>query len=219
MSVFSNYKQYSYIKTNCITNSGSKGPQGDVGPQGATGPAGVQGATGPQGDIGPQGACCVGAQGPTGPQGAPGVGGGPVGLQGVKGSPGTGYTMNTVSSGSLTLRHNFLLPAATFSFNNLISQGSWALSWGISESKSDISNQFYITFVSENGTGTEYAPSIYNNSTPFCLNANGTNSSGSANDVIQLNESSNYVVNIYQSSSLHADEFSHYVISVTLTSL
>ena len=125
--------------------------------------------------------------------------------------------MNTVNSEFLTLRHSFLLPADTFSFNNLISQGSWALSWGISELKSDVSNQFYITFVSENGN--EYAPSIYNNSNPYCLNANGTNSSGSANDVIQLAETANYNVNIYQSSNLHADEYSQYVISVTLTSL
>ena len=218
MSAFPNYQQYSTNKYMCNNNVGSQGPQGDRGPQGATGPKGVQGSIGPQGAQGPQGACCVGAQGSQGPQGATGPGGGPQGAQGPTGPPGIGYSLNTTTSNNLTIQTSLTTPAATFLFTNLIGSGltKWALSWSISEILSDSANKFYIAFV-DNATNIQYTPFVFNQSNPCYLNANGSNTSNSGNDIITLNGTSTYTVYIYQSSSIYAGYQSRFYISITLT--
>jgi hypothetical protein len=220
MSAFSNYQQYSTNKYMCNTYVGSQGAQGAKGPQGATGPKGGQGSIGPQGPQGLQGECCVGAQGAKGPQGATGPGGGPQGPTGPTGPAGTGYTINTTTSSYLTLQQNLTTPAATFPFNNLTGSGStkWALSWSISEIISDSTNKFYIAFV-DNTTNIQYSPVVFNQTNPCYLNANGSNTSNSGNDVIILNGTSTYTVYIYQSSTNYYDSQPIFYISVTLTKL
>lgn len=193
------------------------GPVGPIGPQGATGPKGVQGSTGPQGAQGVQGACCVGAQGATGSQGAPGVGAGIEGPTGPTGPPGQGYAINTNISDVLTLTSDFSIPAYTFAFTTLPGVGgTWALSWSIFESFSDNTNKFFITF--DDGI-TEYQPTIYNKNNPFYLYTNGTNTTGSGNDIITLGLSTNYNINIYQKSNSYSGSNPNFIISVTLISI
>ena len=216
MSTF-DYKSYLLSRNICSKNFNLiPGPNGSIGPQGATGPKGVQGSTGPQGAQGAQGACCVGAQGATGPQGAQGVGAGVTGSTGPTGPPGQGYAINTPYSEYLSLTSNFSSPASSFPFNTLPSGGTWALSWSIFESNfSDNTNQFCITF--DDGTN-EYQPTIYNKNSPFYLITNGTNTTGSGNDIITLGSSASYTVNIYQSSIAYSGDKT-FTISVTLISL
>lgn len=219
MASYSNYRQYSATKYICNTSSGSQGAQGDRGPVGATGPAGPQGHTGTQGAKGPTGACCTGAQGAQGGQGATGPGGGLQGPTGSTGPAGTGYTVNaTIINDNLTLQSNFSSTAYTFTFSGLpVSSTNYALSWGISEGFSDPTNQFCITF--SDGTN-EYQPVIYNKTNPCYLNTNGTNTSGSGNDVIILtNGLTSYTVNIYQTSTTSSGSNPSFTISVTLTTL
>jgi hypothetical protein len=220
MASYANYRQYSATKYICNTSSGAQGPQGQRGPEGATGPAGPQGLTGSQGAKGPTGACCTGAQGAQGPQGAIGPGGGAQGAQGAQGPAGSGITINATNSGTLTLTNNFLTPANnTLSISGLpVSSTNYALSWGISEGVFfDTTNQFCITFF--DGT-TEYQPIIYNTTNPCYLISNGTNTSGSGNDVVTLNGiSTSYTVNIYQTTASTLPSSSSYTVSVTLTTL
>jgi hypothetical protein len=219
----SSYKQYTVNKYNCNKIAGSQGPQGYIGPQGATGPVGLVGHTGPQGAQGPQGACCVGAQGAQGPQGFSGAGGGPVGPAGPQGPPGIGYTINkTITNSSLstilTIQPNLDNPALSFAFSELPGSGAtiWALSWSISEIINDPSNKIYINFT--DGVNT-YNPFIYNSANPAYLNARGSNTTGSFNDVITLGAASSYTVNVYQFSSEYPGSQPTFYISVTLTSL
>jgi hypothetical protein len=218
MASYSNYQTYSATKYICSKNTGSQGAQGEKGPIGATGPAGPQGHTGVQGAKGPTGACCVGAQGAQGSQGPIGPGGGAQGPQGITGPAGTGYTINTTTSDVLTLtvQNDFSNPAFSFAFSGLPSPANCALSWGISEGFSDPTNQFCITF--SDGT-TEYEPIIYNKTNPSYLISNGTNTAGSGNDFIQLNGSTSYTVNIYQTSVSYYGSSPSFTISVTLTTL
>jgi hypothetical protein len=219
MASYANYRQYSATKYICNTSSGSQGPQGQRGPEGATGPAGPQGLTGSQGAKGPTGACCTGAQGAQGPQGAIGPGGGAQGAQGAQGPAGSGVTINATNSGTLTLTatNDFSTPADTFIITGLPSSINYALSWGISEGGfSDTTNQFCITFF--DGT-TEFQPIIYNTTNPCYLISNGTNTSGSGNDVVTLTSGlASYTVNIYQTTST-LPLSSSYTVSVTLTTL
>ena len=212
------YKTYLLNRNLCRTNLNlTTGPNCSKGVQGATGPKGVQGATGPQGAQGAQGACCVGAQGATGPQGATGTGAGVPGPTGPTGPPGQGYAINTTSSDVLNLTSTFSSPAYSFSFNTLPgSMGTWALSWSIFENFSDSTNNFCITF--DDGTN-EYQPIIYNKTNPFYLITNGTNTSGSGNDLITLGVSTSYNVNIYQTSTIYSGSNPSFTISVTLISL
>jgi hypothetical protein len=219
MASYSNYRQYSATKYICNTSSGSQGSQGQRGPEGATGPAGPQGLTGSQGAKGPTGACCTGAQGAQGPQGAIGPGGGAQGPQGATGPAGSGVAINARNSGNLTLTSNFSSTADTFLISGLpVSSTNYALSWGISEgSFFDTTNQFCITF--SDGTN-EYQPIIYNKTNPCYLNTNGTNTSGSGNDVINLTSGLTfYTVNIYQTTTLTLPLSPSYTVSVTLTTL
>ena len=217
MASYSNYQTYSATKHVCNKNTGSQGAQGLRGLGGATGPAGPQGSTGSTGARGPQGYCCVGAQGAQGPQGFIGSGGGAQGPTGPTGPAGTGYTINATAVDYLTLTNDFSSPAYTFTFSGLpVSSTSYALSWGISEGFSDSTNQFCITF--SDGT-TEYQPIIYNKNNPCYLNTNGTNTSGSGNDVIILNGLTSYTVNIYQTSVSNIGSQPSFTISVTLTTL
>jgi hypothetical protein len=222
MYSFSSYQQYSSSKNSCnYQNVGAQGPQGFKGPQGATGPKGPQGSTGAQGAIGSQGYCCVGATGAKGPQGSQGPGGGPIGPTGPTGPPGSGYVINTINSGDiLTLQTDLNIPAFSFLFTGLNGSGptNWALSWGISEGLNDPTNQFYITFV-DNSTLQEYSPIIYNQSNPYLLTSNSNYTSGSANDFIQLDGTSTYNVNIYQTSINHPGDQPTFTISVTLISV
>lgn len=218
MSSFFNYKNV------CNKQLGPQGAQGSKGSQGATGPKGIQGSTGPQGAQGPQGACCVGAQGLQGPQGAVGPGGGSIGPAGPTGPPGTGYTINTTYStlgdgDNLVIQPDFTIPAVTFPFLTLNGSGStnWALSWSISEQLSDPSNQFCITFTDT--SSNEYQPFIYNKSNPCFLSTNGSITSGSGNDVITLGVDTNYMINLYQSSTSSSGQNVVFAVSVTLTSL
>ena len=221
MASYSNYRQYSATKYICNTSSGSQGSQGQRGPEGATGPAGPQGLTGSQGAKGPTGACCTGAQGAQGPQGAIGPGGGAQGPQGATGPAGSGVAINATNSGSLTLTSNFSSTADTFLISGLpVSSTNYALSWGISEgSFFDTTNQFCITFF-DGTTLTEYQPIIYNKTNPCYLISNGTNTSGSGNDVINLTSGlTSYTVNIYQTTASTLPLSPSYTVSVTLTTL
>jgi len=220
MSNFTNYSQYSLSKQICIKNTASQGPQGLKGPQGATGPKGVQGATGSQGSKGPQGYCCVGQTGPQGAQGPQGNGGGPTGPTGPTGPAGSGYVINTIIENEfLNIRSNFDLPAYFSSISTFSGSGYWALSWGISESFSDPTNQFCITFTGTTTT-TEYSPIIYNKTTPYTLNNNSSSTTGSANDIIHiLTSESSLILNIYQSSSnlSYIESNPPFFFTVTLT--
>jgi hypothetical protein len=218
MSNFDNYRSYLLNRNLCSKNFNLiPGPIGSIGPQGAIGSKGVQGATGPQGPQGPQGACCVGAQGATGPQGATGTGAGVAGPTGPTGPPGQGYALNTIFSDVLTLTSNLSTPAYSFPFNTLPGAGTtWAISWSIFEAFSDNKNKFFITFDDES---IEIQPSIYNKTNPFYLNSNGTNTTGSGNDIITLGSSTNYNINIYQSSKEHSGSNPSFTISVTLISI
>ena len=221
MASYSNYRQYSATKYICNTSSGSQGSQGQRGPEGATGPAGPQGLTGSQGAKGPTGACCTGAQGAQGPQGAIGPGGGAQGPQGATGPAGSGVAINAINSGNLTLTSNFSSTADTFLISGLpASSTNYALSWGISEgSFVDTTNQFCITFF-DGTTATEYQPIIYNKTNPCYLISNGTNTSGSGNDVINLTSGlTSYTVNIYQTTASTLPLLTSYTVSVTLTTL
>lgn len=194
------------------------GPIGSIGPQGATGPKGVQGATGPQGPQGPQGACCVGAQGATGPQGAQGIGAGIAGPMGPVGPPGQGYAISKTAGDVLTLTSDFSTTAFSFAFTTLPGAGgTWALLWSISiPNFSDSTNKFCITF--DDGS-TEYETNIHNKSNPFYLHTNGTHTAASGNDIITLGPSTNYIVNIYHSSSIYSGSQPSFTISVTLISI
>mgnify|MGYP001030675152 CR=1 FL=1 len=214
----SSYTQYALSNKICSQNVGGQGPQGSRGPQGATGPKGTQGATGATGSRGPQGYCCVGATGPQGPQGLPGDGGGPVGPTGPTGPPGTGYVINTTitNNNDLYLQNNLTTPAytTTITFPGVVN-GSWALSWGISEGFSDPTNQFCITFTVGS---TEYQSIIYNKTTPYILTTNSSSTTGSANDIITLSGSeTSLTLNIYQSSSNHDGYNPTFNFTVTLT--
>jgi hypothetical protein len=218
----SSYKQYTVNKYNCNKTAGSQGPQGYIGPQGAIGPVGLVGHTGSQGAQGAQGACCVGAQGAKGSQGFSGAGGGPVGPAGPQGPPGTGYTINTITnSGSTILRiqDDLTTPAASFAFSELPGSGStnWALSWSISEIINDSTNKIYINFTDDDNN--TYDPFIYNLENPAYLNATGSNTNASFNDVIILGTATSYAVNVYQSSLDFQESEPTFHISVTLTSL
>jgi hypothetical protein len=219
---YSNYSAYLVNKSTCLNRTTTSGPQGAQGSQGATGPMGVQGHTGSQGPQGAQGACCVGAQGAQGAQGAVGPGGGAQGAQGATGPPGQGYVINTTYSELLTIQPNpFLtsLPAAAFPINNpnnTTISGNWALSWGISEVLSDPTNQFCIQFTDGNNV---YNPTIYNKTNPIVLNTNGSNTTGSANDVITFTNTPT-IIELYQTSvAIPIGSQPPYNISITLTSL
>jgi hypothetical protein len=212
----SSYQQYS--QTICNKSSGPQGPQGLRGPQGATGPKGVQGSTGATGARGPQGYCCVGATGAQGAQGPTGSGSGPVGPTGPTGLAGTGYTINTtITNGVLTIQDDLIIPAyiSNISFPG-VSNGNWALSWGISEPGfSDTSNQFYITL---SDSTTTYSPTIYNFTTPYTLNTNSTSTTGSANDIITISGSDTILtLNIYQSSLQFVGDPQSFNFTLTLT--
>jgi hypothetical protein len=105
----------------------------------------------------------------------------------------------------LAIQENLIIPAyiSNISFPG-VSNGNWALSWGISEPGfSDSNNQFYITLSDSTAT---YFPTIYNFTTPYTLNTNSTSTTGSANDIIFINGSdtsldTSLTLNIYQSST------------------
>ena len=212
------------LRRDCFKNYNLiPGPEGSKGTQGAIGPMGTQGATGAQGAQGVQGACCVGAQGAQGPQGTQGPSGGPTGATGVTGPPGQGYAVSlffgTSSYDSLNPKNNLTVPA----FNKTIIFpvtlfGTWSLSWSIFENGVvDTSNQFFISF--QDPSGNQIYPQVYNSNSPFYLNNNGTNTSGSANDIINFGTGSNsYILNVYQYTLLsHYDP--DFNLSVTLISL
>lgn len=202
---------------NCYNNIGAQGAQGYRGPQGATGPKGVHGSTGATGPQGAQGYCCVGATGAQGAQGYPGPGGGPIGPTGPTGPPGIGYIVGTTYDGILVTTSDFLSTAATFVFPPLSGSGmtDWALSWGVSEEFSDLSNTFCITFT--DGINPDYQPFIYKKTNPFYLNTNATTTTGCANDFISLDSSNSYTVNVYQTSDNPSSQA--FKIFVSLTSL
>lgn len=201
----------------CNKGAGPQGPIGQKGPQGSIGPKGVQGSTGPQGAQGVQGPCCVGATGSQGAQGAQGGGGG---AQGAQGPAGTGFIINDTQTGTMTLQSDFTTPATSFTFAGLTGSGlvEWAVSWSISEQISDSTNSFYISF-EDQVTNIEYFPFIYNNTNPAYLLANASVTSGSGNDVVTLNGTSAYTVNIYQSSTGSIGATPTFYTSVTLTAL
>lgn len=202
MSTFLSYQQYLSRNKNC-NKPGERGPQGAQGPQGATGPKGVQGEIGPAGPAGERGEC----RGPTGPAGPQGL-------------PGTGYTISTTYEGTgLVIKGNLSSKSLTFPFTSLTSGGNWALSWSISEiSINDSTNKIYVSFF--DGANT-YVPFIYTSTTPAYLNANGTNMSGSFNDIVNLGNSTSYTVNVYQSSTNpgYIGQNPQCYICITLTSL
>jgi hypothetical protein len=165
----------------------------------------IIGSQGPQGYFGPIG--IIGSTGYTGVTGS----------QGSTGPPGQGYALNTIFSDVLTLTSNLSTPAYSFPFNTLPGAGTtWAISWSIFEAFSDNKNKFFITFDDES---IEIQPSIYNKTNPFYLNSNGTNTTGSGNDIITLGSSTNYNINIYQSSKEHSGSNPSFTISVTLISI
>lgn len=218
------YNSYLIQRNLCSKNYNLiPGPEGAKGPQGATGSRGVQGLTGARGPQGAQGACCVGAQGAQGPQGSQGPSAGPTGATGPIGPPGQGYAVNQTYNVNLTIQNDLTTPALSESFGPFTGSptigGKWAISWSIFESIiADPSNQFYITF----STGSiEYPCTIYTSSNPFYLNNNGTNTSGSGNDIIDFgfSSSTSYTLNIYQSSSNYPGSQPDFNLSVTLISL
>ena len=215
----SNYQNYFSNKNSCSNNytkvEGPKGPQGEIGP---IGPKGVQGATGSQGAQGPQGECCVGAQGAQGAQGLIGSGGGPIGPTGPTGPPGQGYTFNKNISDILTIQNDFSIESFLFTISLPGAGGKWAISWGISEDISDLSNEFYIIF--DDGLNL-YSPFIYNSNNPITLSSNNTFISGSANDFVDFGSSValSYTVNLYQKSTIEVGSMPTFYLSLTLTSL
>ena len=77
--------------------------------------------------------------------------------------------------------------------------------------------QFCITF---SDGSNEYPPVIYNKTNPCYLISNGTNTSGSGNDVINLTSGlTSYTVNIYQTTASTLPLLTSYTVSVTLTTL
>jgi hypothetical protein len=218
------YNSYLIQRNLCSKNFNLiPGPDGTKGAQGATGPKGVQGSSGTQGAQGAQGACCVGAQGAQGTQGSQGPSGGPTGATGPTGPPGQGYAFSLFfyqGDGILYTTSNFNNTALTISSITfpVTLFGKWSLSWSIYENGVvDTSNQFFISFTDP--SGNQFYPQVYNNNSPFYLNNNGTNTSGSANDIINFGTGSNtYTLNVYQSTSLHPYE-PDFNLSVTLISL
>jgi hypothetical protein len=104
--------------TSGTSGTSGTGAQGVTGPTGATGPTGSQGVTGPTGSQGE-----TGATGPTGSQGVTG----PTGSQGETGPTGTQLyrVVNTTDSATtsatiLTLIYSQLIPANTFTTNDVI---------------------------------------------------------------------------------------------------
>jgi hypothetical protein len=220
------YNSYLIQRNLCSKNYNLiTGPEGAKGPQGSTGPRGVQGLTGARGPQGAQGACCVGAQGAQGSQGYQGPSGGPTGATGPTGPPGQGYAFKFFYSTSLSEiispQNNLTTPAFTSSIITFPQTifGTWALSWSIYENDVvDPYNQIYISFT-DNISGNQFYPQVYNLSSPFYLNNNGTNTSGSANDIINFTTASNtYTLNVYQYTSLPAFT-PNFNLSVTLISL
>jgi len=219
------YNSYLIQRNLCSKNYNLiPGPEGAKGPQGATGSRGVQGLTGARGPQGAQGACCVGAQGAQGPQGSTGPSGGPTGATGPTGPPGQGYAFsffyNTSLSGIINPQNNLTTPVFTSTQSFPVTLfGTWSLSWSIYENDVvDTSNQFFISF--QDHSGNQFYPQVYNSNSPFYLNNNGTNSSGSANDIIDFGVGSTpYTLNVYQSTSKSVPYTTDFNLSVTLISL
>ena len=218
------YNSYLIQRNLCSKNYNLiPGPEGAKGHQGATGSRGVQGLTGARGPQGAQGACCVGAQGAQGPQGSQGPSAGPTGATGPTGPPGQGYAVSLFFNqidGTLSPQQNLTTPALTISpiTFTITLFGTWALSWSIYENGVvDTSNQFFISF--QDPSGNQFYPQVYNSNSPFYLNNNGTNTSGSANDIINFSTGSNtYTLNVYQYTSLNPIN-PDFNLSVTLISL
>jgi hypothetical protein len=219
------YNSYLIQRNLCSKNYNLiTGPEGAKGPQGATGSRGVKGLTGAQGPQGAQGACCVGAQGAQGAQGYQGSSCGPTGASGPTGPPGQGYAFSLFYNQQnyiLYPQPNFNIPAlliTSISFPITL-YGTWSLSWSIYENGVvDTSNQFFISF--QDPGGNQFYPQVYNLNSPFYLNNNGINTSGSANDIINFGVgSTTYTLNVYQSTSLPLYVPDFFNLSVTLISL
>jgi len=219
------YNSYLIQRNLCSKNYNLiPGPEGAKGPQGATGSRGVQGLTGARGPQGAQGACCVGAQGAQGPQGYIGPSPGSTGVTGPTGPPGQGYAFSLFfnqNDGQLLPQQNFNTTALTISpiTFTITLFGTWSLSWSIYiNGLVDPYNQFFISF-QDTISGNQFYPQVYNSNSPFYLNNNGTNSSGSANDIINFTTASNtYTLNVYQITSLSPSN-PDFNLSVTLISL
>jgi|LauGreDrversion4_2_1035121.scaffolds.fasta_scaffold101554_2 hypothetical protein len=196
----------------CCVNSvikGSTGPQGPIGSYGPIGEIGVSGTTGSTGPIGATGLCYRGRRGPQGQLGEQGGLTGNAGPIGPTGSFGTELSINrhftfTTSLGASYNNINYTdltsLSSVHVINNVILTNGSYSISWEISEGWSDLENNFYIRLIHTSSLNI-YHPEVFNHTSPCVLYSDINQITGIGNDVIMTIPSGNYNIELMQSTN------------------
>ena len=178
---------------------GFYGPIGTIGLTGSTGVTGYQGATGlcyrgykgPQGVIGPQGGT-IGPQGFVGPAGT--TGSRPFMPKNVSFTMVVYGSYNSDDDTDLTT-----LGTPTPSNNVVLNAGSYAISWEVNESWSDLFNQFYVRFYKSSQSVYEY-PTVFIFSKPAILYSTNYTIYGIGNDLF-IASGGNYTIELLQTTT------------------